>query len=73
MFDKLSTTLLTTTEIQTTTRWPKLLLQQKKHIFTSFEHLHVLHLHTNDGIDNKPTKHAFKQMTLQVKHVEKDD
>ena len=52
--------LLTTTKIQTITRWPNLLLQQKKQIFTSCEHLHVLHLHTNYGVDNKPTKHASK-------------
>ncbi len=63
--------LLTTTETQTTIGWPKLLLQQKKQFFTSCEHLHVLHLHTNDGLDNKPTKHSFKTMTLQFKHVEK--
>ena len=28
--------------------------------FTSCEHLHVLHLHTNHGPDTNPKKHAFK-------------
>lgn len=52
--------LLTTTRLQTTTRWPKLLLHQKKQISHLVNYLHVLHLHTNDWLDNKPIKHAFK-------------
>jgi len=60
------------TKIQTTTGWHKLLLQQKKQIFTSCEHLHVLHLHTNDGLDTKPTKHAFKTNDASSQACRKD-
>jgi len=72
LFEKLSTTTVNNNRNIDNNWMDQTPASKKETNFTFCEHLHVLHLHTNDGLDNKLTKHAFKQMTLQLKHVEKD-